>query len=72
MRGRWDHSATNPIQTHWHATGVAGTMGAGGVLQFTLNGQPARLLHGVAYEAAINEYRFDPQSGSKIMEAARA
>lgn len=51
-----DHSATNPIPTHWHATGVAGTMAAGGVVQFTLNGQPARLLRGAAFQATINGY----------------
>jgi hypothetical protein len=51
-----DHSATNPIPTHWHATGVAGTMAAGGVLQFTLNNQPAKLLRGAAFEAAIDAY----------------
>ncbi|MDH7502102.1 MAG: S8 family serine peptidase, partial [Verrucomicrobiota bacterium] len=65
-----DHSATNQIPTHWHATGVAGTMAAGGVLQFTLNGQPARLLRGAAFEAAINGYRFDPRFGGKILEAS--
>ena len=51
-----DNSATNSIASDGHATGVAGTMAAGGVLQFTLNGQPARLLRGVAYEATINAY----------------
>jgi len=51
-----DHSATNPIPSHWHATGVAGTMAAGGVIQFTLNGQPARLLRGAAFAATINGY----------------
>ncbi|MDH7504166.1 MAG: S8 family serine peptidase [Verrucomicrobiota bacterium] len=65
-----DQNATNPIAAHFHATGVAGTMAAGGALQFTLSGQPARLLRGVAYEAAINGYRFDPQFGSKTLEAA--
>ncbi len=51
-----DHVATNLIPTHYHATGVAGTMAAGGVIPFTLGGQPARLLRGVAFEAAINGY----------------
>jgi hypothetical protein len=51
-----DHSATNPIPSHWHATGVAGTMAAGGVVPFTLGGQPARLQRGAAFQAAINSY----------------
>ncbi|MBM3883237.1 MAG: hypothetical protein FJ387_26585 [Verrucomicrobia bacterium] len=51
-----DYSATNQIPSHWHATGVAGTMAAGGVVQFTLSGQPARLLRGAAFEASINAY----------------
>ena len=65
-----DQSATNPIPSDAHATGVAGTMAAGGTLQFTLNGQPARLLRGVAYEAAINGYRFDAQFATKLLQAA--
>lgn len=51
-----DYSATNQIPSHFHATGVAGTMAAGGAIQFTLNGQPARLLRGAAFDAAINSY----------------
>ena len=51
-----DNSATNSVASDGHATGVAGTMAAGGVLQFSLGGQPARLLRGVAYEATINAY----------------
>jgi hypothetical protein len=65
-----DHSATNPIPTHWHATGVAGTMGAGGVLQFTLNNQPARLLRGAAFEARLNSYRLGQNFGAQRLEAA--
>lgn len=65
-----DQSATNPIPAHFHATGVAGTMAAGGAIQFTLSGQPARLLRGVAYEAAINGYLFDLLFGGKLLEAA--
>ncbi|NMD19069.1 MAG: S8 family serine peptidase, partial [Verrucomicrobia bacterium] len=65
-----DQSATNPIPAHFHATGVAGTMAAGGAIQFTLNGQPTRLLRGVAYEAAINGYRFNEQFRASTSEAA--
>jgi hypothetical protein len=54
-----DQSATNPIPTNWHATGVAGTMAANGVLQFNLgDGKDYRLLRGVAFEATVNAYTF--------------
>ncbi|HRZ36690.1 MAG TPA: hypothetical protein P5534_10020, partial [Candidatus Paceibacterota bacterium] len=65
-----DHSATNQIPSHWHATGVAGTMAAGGVLQFTLNNQPARLLRGAAYEARLNSYRLGQNFEAQRLEAA--
>lgn len=53
-----DQSATNPIPQHFHATGVAGTMAAGGVLYFT---SPAtgRLMRGVAYRADVDAYDID-------------
>jgi len=51
-----DHSATNPIPLAGHATAVAGTMAAGGNLQFSIGGVPARWLRGVAFEARINAY----------------
>jgi len=51
-----DYSATNQIPSHFHATGVAGTMAAGGVVPFTLGGQPARLLRGAAFQATVNGY----------------
>lgn len=51
-----DYSATNQIPSHFHATGVAGTMAAGGAIQFTLSGQPARLLRGAAFAAKVNGY----------------
>jgi len=65
-----DQNTTNPIPTHFHATGVAGTMAAGGIIQFTLNGQPARLLRGVAFESTINAYLLDFRFGSAVLEAA--
>ena len=58
-----DHSATNPIPTDGHATAVAGTMAAGGFYQFSLGGQPARLLRGVAFEARINAYTAEFNAG---------
>jgi Subtilase family len=51
-----DDGPTNPIATHWHPTGVAGTMGAGGNLQFTVGTTSARWLRGVAFQATLNAY----------------
>ncbi|HNQ90978.1 MAG TPA: S8 family serine peptidase [Verrucomicrobiota bacterium] len=51
-----DHSATNPIPLAGHATAVAGTMAAGGNLQFSIGGVPARWLRGVAFQATVNAY----------------
>ncbi|MGB3973890.1 MAG: S8 family serine peptidase [Peptococcia bacterium] len=53
-----DQSATNPISLNYHATGVAGTMAAGGVLYFT---SPATgtLARGVAYQADVDSYYID-------------
>jgi hypothetical protein len=66
-----DQSATNPISTDWHATGVAGTMAANGVLQFDLGGgQLYRLLRGVAFEAAINAYDTDHLNQERLEAAA--
>jgi hypothetical protein len=64
-----DHSATNPIATDGHATAVAGTMAAGGFYQFTLDGQPARLMRGVAFEARINAYDTD-EFKQEVFDAA--
>jgi hypothetical protein len=64
-----DNVATNPVSSDAHATGVAGTMSAGGNLQFTLNGQPARLLRGVAFEATLNAYTF-PNFKQETLDAA--
>jgi len=64
-----DHSAANPIATDGHATAVAGTMAAGGFYQFTLDGQPARLMRGVAFEARINAYDTD-EFNQEIFDAA--
>ncbi|OQB94318.1 MAG: Subtilase family protein [Verrucomicrobia bacterium ADurb.Bin118] len=64
-----DHSATNPIPSDGHATAVAGTMAAGGFYQFSLGGQPARLLRGVAFEARINAYDTD-EFNQEIFDAA--
>lgn len=65
-----DYSATNQIPSHWHATGVAGTMAAGGAITFTLGGQPARLLRGAAFEARLNAYRLDVNFATRRLEAA--
>jgi len=53
-----DQSATNPIPFNYHATGVAGTMAAGGALYFT---SPATgtLARGVAYQADVDSYYID-------------
>ena len=53
-----DQNATNPIALNYHATGVAGTMAAGGVLYFT---SPATgtLARGVAYQADVDSYYID-------------
>lgn len=67
-----DYSATNQIPSHWHATGVAGTMAAGGVLQFTLNGQPAKLLRGAAFQATINGYDFQRFAQERVEAAGGA
>lgn len=65
-----DNTATNPVSSDAHATGVAGTMGAGGILQFTLNGQPARLLRGVAFESKLNAYTFANFKQERLEAAA--
>jgi len=65
-----DQSATNFIPTHWHATGVAGTLAAGGVLQFTLDGQPARLLRGAAFEANVDGYTTKDFAAERLAAAA--
>jgi len=49
-----DQSATNPIPLHDHATGVAGTMAAGGVSNFSANAGYAG--RGVAYQANIDAF----------------
>ena len=50
-----DQSVTNPIALNNHATGVAGTMAAGGFMYFT---SPATgtLARGVAYQADVDSY----------------
>jgi hypothetical protein len=65
-----DHAATNQIASHWHATGVAGTMAAGGVVQFTLNGQPAKLLRGAAFEASVHGYTTKDFAAERVEAAA--
>ena len=58
-----DQSATNPIALNYHATGVAGTMAAGGTLYFT-NPATGNLMRGVAYKSnvdafAINRFNYE-------------
>jgi hypothetical protein len=66
-----DQSATNPIPTDAHATGVAGTMAANGANLFDLGTGPIyRLMHGVAHEATINGYRLDSGFAAERLQAA--
>ncbi len=64
-----DQSGTNPIPLAWHATGVAGTMAAGGVEFFAGFPGTGTLARGVAYEVNIDAYdtRF---FSSEIADAA--
>ena len=50
-----DQSATNPIALNYHATGVAGTMAAGGILNFTAP-STGTLMRGVAYQAYVDAF----------------
>ena len=50
-----DQNPTNPIPAHYHATGVAGTIGAGGVYELSWLA-PGKLARGVAYDAFIDAY----------------
>lgn len=53
-----DQNATNPISHNYHATGVAGTMAAGGVLYFPALAT-GTLARGVAYQADVDSYYID-------------
>jgi hypothetical protein len=53
-----DQSVTNPIALNFHATGVAGTMAAGGVLNFS-SPTTGTLMRGVAYQADVDSYYID-------------
>lgn len=50
-----DQKPTNPIPLHYHPTGVAGTMAAGGVFSFISPGS-GTLARGVAYQANVESY----------------
>ena len=49
-----DQNATNPIALNFHATGVAGTMAAGGVSNF--NPSIGHAMRGVAYQANVDAH----------------
>lgn len=63
-----DQNATNPIPLNYHATGVAGTMAAGGILNFTA---PAtgHLMRGVAYQANVDAFDIN-RFGYELADAA--
>lgn len=63
-----DQSATNPIALNYHATGVAGTMAAGGVLDF-ITPTTGTLMRGVAYQADVASYYIDSFS-TELSDAA--
>jgi hypothetical protein len=65
-----DESATNHVATAGHATAVAGTMAANGFYQFDLGGSPARLMRGVAFEAAVNAYDTQKINQERLEAAA--
>ena len=65
-----DDDPFDPIPLDAHATGVAGTMTAGGTLSFLLNGEPANLLRGVAYSADVHAYDTDEFSAELSAAAA--
>jgi hypothetical protein len=51
-----DTDPQNPISLSNHASGVAGTMAAGGFFNFPFNGVTATHLRGTAYEAAVDAH----------------
>ena len=54
-----DQSATNPIALNFHATGVAGTMAAGGVITLGTSTVTGMLMRGVAYQANVDAFDID-------------
>jgi len=51
-----DNSTSTPVTQDGHATAVAGTMAAGGNLQFNVGGLTTGWMRGVAYQATVNAY----------------
>lgn len=51
-----DQNATNPIPLGGHATGVAGTMVAGGVISLAAHGVTGTLMRATAFEADLDAY----------------
>jgi hypothetical protein len=51
-----DQNATNPIPLGGHATGVAGTMVAGGVISLAAPGVTGMLMRATAFEADLDAY----------------
>ncbi len=63
-----DNNPDNPISPDYHATGVAGTMAAGGVVELPWLA-PGKLARGVAYEAYVDAYDIN-EFYSELSDAA--
>lgn len=65
-----DQSATNAIPLDYHATGVAGTIAGGGVVDLVSPVATGKLMRGVAYQADVDSYDIDFFSSELASAAA--